>query len=461
MKILKGNLVSAPALGKLEIVELPEQRLPQTPSAGEIAQALDKEAALIEAKLLPDGSIQSVEKAVPQNADAEVIDYGDSLIMPSFVDMHLHAPQYPMLGMGMDLPLIDWLNTYTFKTEARFEDSDYARRIYKKLASDLITSGTTRVCMFSSLHTDATLILMEELEKAGVTGYVGKVNMDRNGSPELQETTEQSKRETLRWLDACGRFKTVKPILTPRFTPSCTDELMSWLGKLAAERGLYVQSHLSENKGEIAWVKELCPDCAQYWDSYDRAGLWKDHTVMAHCIHSDERERSAIREAGVVVAHCPDSNINLCSGIAPVREMLSEGIHVALGTDIAAGASLAGNRMVTMSIQASKIRSFTEPSHPAFLTVSEAYYLGTTSGHRYFGAGSGFAPGDRLHAVVVDDRDFTETPWALSLPERLERALYTMNAANVSAVWSEGRLVLDRRTAAPVRKTAARSRKLG
>lgn len=126
--------------------------------------------------------------------------------------------------------------------------------------------------------------------------------------------------------------------------------------------------------------------------------------------------------------------------------MLSEGIHVTLGTDIAAGASLAGNRMVTMSIQASKIRSFTEPSHPAFLTVSEAYYLGTTSGHRYFGAGSGFAPGDRLHAVVVDDRDFTETPWTLSLPERLERALYTMNAANVSAVWSEGRLVHTRET---------------
>ena len=247
MKILKGNLVSAPALGKLEIVE---------------------HGCLV---LNDDGSIASVEKAVPQNADAEVIDYGDALIMPSFVDMHLHAPQYPMLGMGMDLPLIDCLNTYTFKTEARFEDNDYARRIYQKLASDLITSGTTRVCMFSSLHTDATLILMEELEKAGVTGYVGKVNMDRNGSPELQETTEQSKRETLRWLDACKRFKTVKPILTPRFTPSCTDELMNWLGKLADERGLYVQSHLSENKGEIAWVRELCPDCAQYWESYDRA----------------------------------------------------------------------------------------------------------------------------------------------------------------------------------------------
>ena len=116
MKILKGNLVSAPALGKLEIIE---------------------HGCLV---LHDDGSIQSVEKAVPQSADAEVIDYGDSLIMPSFVDMHLHA-MIPILGMGMDLLRIDWLNTYTFKTEARFEDSDYARRIYKKLASDLITSG--------------------------------------------------------------------------------------------------------------------------------------------------------------------------------------------------------------------------------------------------------------------------------------------------------------------------------
>ena len=268
MKILKGNLVSAPALGKLEIVE---------------------HGCLV---LHDDGSIQSVEKAVPQNADAEVIDYGDSLIMPSFVDMHLHAPQYPMLGMGMDLPLIDWLNTYTFKTEARFEDSDYARRIYKKLASDLITSGTTRVCMFSSLHTDATLILMEELEKAGVTGYVGKVNMDRNGLPgKLQETTEESVRETLRWLENC-HFEHVKPILTPRFTPSCTNELMTQLGKLANERGLYVQSHLSESTNEIVWVKELHPECSQYWETYDEYGLWKDHTLMAHCVWSDERERA-------------------------------------------------------------------------------------------------------------------------------------------------------------------------
>ena len=229
MKILKGNLVHAPACGKVETIE---------------------HGCLV---LSDGGTIRDVLPAVPRGVGSEIIDYGDSLILQSFADMHLHAPQYPMLGMGMDLPLIEWLNTYTFKTEARFADLDYARRIYRKLARDLITGGTTRVVMFSSLHTDATLVLMEELEKAGVTGFVGKVNMDRNGGEHLQETTEESKRETLRWLDACADFKTVKPILTPRFTPSCTDELMAWLGKLANERGLYVQSHLSENTNEVAW----------------------------------------------------------------------------------------------------------------------------------------------------------------------------------------------------------------
>lgn len=418
MKILKGNLVSAPALGALDTV--------------------DRGCLILD----DEGCILSVERSVPQGADAEVIDYGDALILPSFADMHLHAPQYPMLGMGMDLPLIEWLNTYTFETEARFADLDFARRTYRRLASDLITNGTTRVCMFSSLHTDATLILMEELERSGVTGYVGKVNMDRNGGAHLQETTEESKRETLRWLDECARFRYVKPILTPRFTPSCTDELMAWLGKLADERGLYVQSHLSENRSEIAWVKELHPDCAQYWETYAKYGLWKDHTVMAHCVHSDARECAAMREHGVVVAHCAGSNINLCSGVSPVREMLQQGIWVTLGSDIAGGALLPMYKVVTMSIRASKIKRIETDWSEDFLTVPEAYYLGSTSGHRYFGAQGGFAAGDRLHAIVVDDSDFAEPTRPLSVRERFERAIYMMHRHNIVSVWSEGRRVV-------------------
>ena len=177
--ILKGTIVSAPALGKLDITE----------NGYLIAE---------------DGKITGVFPQLPDRyAGAEVEDWGGALVLQSFADLHLHAPQYPMLGMGMDLPLLDWLNTYTFPTEARFADPDYARTIYRRLARELIENGTTRVCMFSSLHREATLILMEELEKAGVTGYVGKVNMDRNGGKNLQETTEESMAETLRWLEEC------------------------------------------------------------------------------------------------------------------------------------------------------------------------------------------------------------------------------------------------------------------
>jgi guanine deaminase len=196
-----------------------------------------------------------------------VEDCGDDLIVQSFADLHLHAPQYPMLGTGMEPAPAGWLKHLHLPLEARFADPGLRPDHLRRLAAELVEYGTTRVCMFSSLHTDATLILMEELEKAGVTGCVGKVNMDRNAAPGvLEETTEESMSETLRWLEACGDFRLVKPMLTPRFTPSCSDELMAFLGKLAAERTLPVQSHLSENDREIQWVRELHPDCKQYWE---------------------------------------------------------------------------------------------------------------------------------------------------------------------------------------------------
>lgn len=419
-EILKGHIVHAPVLGQLEIME---------------------NGYLV----LENGIIAGIYPELPtEHADGVVRDYGDKLILQSFADMHLHAPQYPMLGMGMDLPLLDWLDTYTFPVEARFADTEYARRVYRRLANELITNGTTRVCMFSSLHTDATLVLMEELEKAGVTGFVGKVNMDRNGKEGLyQETTEESISETLRWLENC-RFEHIKPIITPRFTPTCTDELMAVLGKIAEEKGLYIQSHLSENCAEMAWVRELHPDCKQYWESYHKFGQWKDHTVMAHCVHSDETERRAMREHNVVAVHCADSNTNISSGVCPVRKMLDEGVWVTLGSDIAGGAQLPMYRVITTAIRTSKVRQMMDEWKTPFLTVPEGYYLGTTAGHKYFGAGDGFSVGDALHAIVVDDGDFTESTRPLSVNERFERALYMMEQRSIVAVWSEGRCVVER-----------------
>ncbi|NSK20822.1 amidohydrolase family protein [Dorea formicigenerans] len=239
--ILKGNIVSAASFGKLDITE----------NGYLIAE---------------NGIIKGIFQNLPEKySSLPIEDYSNNLILQSFSDLHLHAPQYPMLGMGMDLPLLDWLNTYTFPTEAMFNDNNYARKVYKKLAKELIENGTTRVCMFSSLHREATLILMEELENAGITGYVGKVNMDRNSNPLLQETTKESIEETLKWLDECKRFQYIKPMITPRFTPSCSDELMENLGKIADKYHLPIQSHLSENTNEIAWVQELHTDCTHLW----------------------------------------------------------------------------------------------------------------------------------------------------------------------------------------------------
>lgn len=413
---LRGNIVHAPAFGALEAVE-----------RGWL--------------VLEDGVIRGVFAQLPQEyAGGEVIDYGDCLIMQSFADLHLHAAQYPMLGLGMDLQLLDWLHTYTFFNESRFADTDFARRTYRQFAQKLIENGTTRVAAFSSRHTDATLILMEELERAGVTGFVGKVNMDRD-SGVAQETTEESKSETLRWLDAC-HFEHVKPMLTPRFVPSCTDELLAWLGQVARERNVPVQSHLSENVKEVALVGQLCPDCEQYWQVYDKAGLWRKGTIMAHCIYSDQREQQAMIDAGVTMVHCANSNVNVLSGTAPVREMIENGVHVALGSDIAGGDQLEMYRVIVNSIRASKIKEM--ETGKSFLTVPEGYYLGTTAGHRYFGSGAGFAPGDKLHAIVVDDSSMPEPARPLTLAERLERAIYLMEKDNIRTVWSEGRCVVNK-----------------
>ena len=415
-EVLHGHIIHAPKLGELEILENGYM-------------------------LLEDGRIEALSPVHRDDWDAYAqVDYGDSLIMQSFCDMHLHAPQYPMLGMGMDLPLLDWLNTYTFKTEAHFSDPAFARFVYRQLAYELIANGTTRVCAFSSLHLEATRILMEEFEAAGICGFVGKVNMDRNGSPELQETTADSIRDTIAWLDGCDPNAHIKPILTPRFTPSCTNELMEALGKLAKERGLYVQSHLSENTSEIAWVKELHPDCSQYWETYDKYGLFGSHTVMAHCVHSDARERKAIKDHNVVVAHCPDSNINLISGVAPIRVMLEEGIWVTLGSDIAGGAILPMMGVIAEAIRSSKVKRIESGWSKDFLTVAEAYYLGTTSAAHYFGSGDGFAKGDLLHAIVVDDSHYIDIG-RLSVRERFERAIYRSQRDDIHAVYSDGRKI--------------------
>ncbi len=417
--VLKGTILSAPRLGALEVVE----------NGYLVAR---------------DGILQGTWQELPEAyKNFPVEDFGDSLILQSFSDMHLHGPQYPMLGLGMDKTLLGWLRSHTWPTEAKFADLGFARRVYQELAWELVQNGTTRVCMFSSLHTDATLVLMQALESAGISGFVGKVNMDRNGGEMLQETTAESQAETLRWLEACKDFRHIQPILTPRFSPACTEELMAFLGRLAADKGLPIQSHLSESREEIAWVKELFPDCGSYYATYQKHGLWTDKTLMAHCVWSDREELAAMKEAGVTVVHCPDSNSNLRSGVAPIRKMLDMGVQVVLGSDISGGDKLNVFDILNSAIKVSKLRSAYDPEHPRQLTPGEAWYLATSEANVWFGEKPGFAPGNRLNAMVVaDDKVCSAQP--LTPQQRLERLIYHRQDDAIRAVFSgEKRLDLE------------------
>ena len=350
------------------------------------------------------------------------------LIIPGMTDLHLHAPQYTFHGMYMDLELLDWLNTVTFPEESRYSDPDYAAKAYTIFADDIKKSATTRASVFGTLHVEATELLMDLMEKTGLRTFIGKVNMDRNGSAALQEKSAVvSVRDTVRWLtDTAGKYENVKPILTPRFTPSCTDELMTGLAEIQRTYCLPVQSHLSENRSEIAWVKELCPGTSFYGEAYDQFGLFGGEncpTIMAHCVYSSDAEISLMKKRGIFIAHCPQSNTNLSSGIAPARRYLDEGLHIGLGTDIAGGHSLSMLRAVADAIQVSKLRWRLVDDTLKPLSLEEAFYMATMGGGAFFGKVGSFLEGYEFDALILDDSSLRH-PQHLSARERLERLVY-------------------------------------
>lgn len=377
--------------------------------------------------------------------DIPVEDMGDRLIIPGFTDLHLHAPQYAYRGTGMDLELLDWLNTITFPQEAKYADLSYAKKAYSIFVDDLKHSFTTRACIFATLHRPATELLMDMLEESGLTTMVGKVNMDRNGAPELQEKSAQaSAQDTRQWLEEIkGRYDHTYPILTPRFTPSCTDELMTELGKIQREYHIPIQSHLSENFGEIAWVKELCPTSRFYGDAYDMFGLFGGvcPTIMAHCVHSTDEEIQMIKDQGVYIAHCPESNTDIASGIAPVRRYLDIGLHVGLGTDVAGGFSLSMFRAMADAIQVSKLRWRLMDQTQTPVTLEEAFYMATIGGGSFFGKVGTFEKGYEFDAMILDDSNIRH-PQEISTRDRLERLVYLSDDRNLVGKYVQGRKVI-------------------
>ena len=400
-----------------------------------------------------DGVSKGVFETLPEAyAELPLYNYGDALIFPGMVDLHVHAPQYAFRGMCMDLELMDWLNRYTFPEEEKYESIEYAEKAYGMFVHAIQASATARCCIFATRHRPATELLMGLMEESGLVSYVGKVNMDREASQALtEESADMSAYTTFGWINAVkDKFENTMPILTPRFIPCCTDKLMEELREIQMAYGIPVQSHLSESRGEIDFVRSLRPDNPFYGDAYNEYDLFGRNddihtdvkTVMAHCVWSTDEEVALMKENGVFVAHCPASNMNLTSGIAPIRRYVDLGLNVGLGSDIAGGHSLSVFRAITDAIQVSKMyfRMVNENCKP--LVFSEAFYLATKGGGGFFGRVGSFEEGYEFDAVVMDDAILPH-PQSLCLAERMERAVYLgLDEKQITAKFVAGRQII-------------------
>jgi guanine deaminase len=355
--------------------------------------------------------------------DAEVTDFGNCLLIPAMNDMHVHAPQVHNQGVAMDLELLPWLQNYTFPEESKYASVEYAERMYRRFLHTQWLFGTMRSVVFGTIHTESTRRLMKLYQEAGMGALVGKVAMNRNCPPELCEDVEASVAGTEQLIQEFGGADgLVRPIITPRFVPSCTPELLKACGELANKYHLPVQSHLSENISEIAWVAELEPESRSYGDAYNRYGLFgQTPTIMAHCVWTKGEELELMKRNKVMVAHCPTSNFNLSSGLAPVRTMLDESLPIGLGSDISGGHDLNMFRMLVYAIQVSKMHYMHDHSKK-FLSLSEIFWIATKSAGSFFGKVGSFEPGYEFDALVIDD-DVLH-PSEYSLLHRLERFIY-------------------------------------
>ena len=389
-----------------------------------------------------------------------------SYVLPGMVDLHVHAPQYPQLGLALDEPLEVWLTKYTFPLEARYADLDFAAESYGMLVDDLLANGTTTALYFATQHRDASTLLADICIEKGQRALVGKVAMDdpaacpedyRDASPQAAIADTRAVIAHIRSHKDNGEGR-VLPVITPRFIPSCTDETLKGLGALAAECGCHVQTHCSESD----WAHGHVLDRYGITDAaaLDGFGLLTRRTVLAHSnfLTPDDMDRLATR--GSAVAHCALSNIYFANSVFPLRAALERGVRVGLGTDISGGPSASMFNACLTTVQSSRmLEEGVDPARPAkdrgrpgsAVSLVAAFHLATAGGGEALDLPIGrFAPGYRFDAIAVDT---THRQGGIRLFDRtdptgiFEKILYGATRANLAAVWVDGRRVAGSQTA--------------
>ncbi len=383
--------------------------------------------------------------------------------LPGMVDLHIHAPQYPQLGLALDEPLEVWLQKYTFPLEARYADLDFARERYAVLVDDLIANGTTTALYFATQHEAATKLLADICIAKGQRALVGKVVMDdpaacppfyRDGSVVEAVAGTRAVIAHIRAHpdNAAGR---VLPVITPRFIPSCTSEVLAELGTLATQCGCHVQTHCSESDWAHGHVLERFGETDAA--ALDRFGLLGRKTVLAHANFLTDDDMDRLRRRGSAVAHCALSNIYFANAVFPLRQALEKGVRVGLGTDISGGPTASMFEATRTTVQAARMladgtdpaRARDERGRPgAAIDLVAAFHLATAGGGDALDLPIGrFAPGYRFDAIAVDAnaKDGGIRLFDVTAPEEIfAKLIYGAVRANIAAVWVDGRMLVAR-----------------
>jgi guanine deaminase len=336
---------------------------------------------------------------MPRDSSALIQLGRDALVVPGFVDTHLHAPQLEMIG-SYGGHLLEWLNRYTFPTEAKFRDPLHAAVIARAFFDELLRNGTLCALIFSTIHAEATEIFFAEAERRGFRGIIGKTMMDRNAPPALLENPRESYEQSRVLLQKWHKRGLLRYAITPRFAPTSTPELLEAAGQLKREfPDAYVHTHISENENEVLWVQQLF-DEAEYADVYDRYGLLDDRAILAHGVWLTAEELDLLARRGARIAHCPNSNLFLGSGLFRLHRTLQAGVGVGLGTDIGAGTTPS---MFTAMADAYKVQQVQGVS----LSPFHLWYLATLGGARTLsldGEIGSIEPGKSADFLVLDLR---------------------------------------------------------
>ncbi|MDB6001770.1 MAG: guanine deaminase [Rhizobacter sp.] len=278
--------------------------------------------------------------AAPVPAGWQRHDHRGRLVMPGFIDTHVHSPQLDVIA-SYGTELLDWLDTYTFPAEGRYADVDVAERGAAVFLDTLFAHGTTSAAVFTTVHKASADALFAAGQRRGMRLIAGKVLMDRHAPDGLRDDVEQAERDCIDLIERWHGQDRLAYAVTPRFAPTSTREQLAMAGRLCASYpDVYMQTHLAENRAEVAWVKELFPDARSYLDVYAREGLLHRRSVFAHGIWLDDTDRAALHEAGAQIAFCPSSNLFLGSGLFGWREAADAGVRVSMATDVGGGTSL-------------------------------------------------------------------------------------------------------------------------